>query len=224
VKVRLTVALLTLALLAAACGGSTTSAATSPGARKGVLELTSGACTGGSPTGSWFRMVQSGGSPGSGPYVANGDSQCNDKTVTLLAPGTDGGLRVGAYQPQPDPPFGKDGASLAAGVIKPAVFFAVPFGISTNPMDPQTGRKVPVPSITIAGKKLTADLTAVSVSWNGQHFNQGAPKPGGDGDAAGTYDEATRRYTLDWTSVIKGGPFNGFIGVWHFEGAFRASA
>jgi hypothetical protein len=169
-------------------------------------------------------MVQPGGSPGSGPYVANGDSPCTDKALTPLAPGTEGGLRVGGYQPQPDPPFGTGGASLAAAVIKPVSFFAVPFGISTNPTDPQTGRKVPVPSITIVGKKLTADLSAVSVSWNGQHFNQGAPKPGGDGDAVGTYDGATGRYALDWTSVIKGGPFNGFIGVWHFEGAFRASA
>jgi hypothetical protein len=59
------------------------------------------------------------------------------------------------------------------------------------------------------------------VSWNGQQFNQGAPKPGGGGQASGTYDKATGRYTLDWTSAIKGGPFDGFIGVWHLEGIYR---
>jgi len=108
-------------------------------------------------------------------------------------------------------------------VIKPAAFFAVPFGISSNPTDPQTGRKVPAPSLTISGSTLRADFSALSVGWNGQFFNQGAPKPGAKGDATGTFDPSTKHYSVDWTSAIKGGPFNGFTGVWHLEGTFRAT-
>src|SRR5207253_6539781 len=130
---------------------------------------------------------------------------------------TDGGLRVGDYQPQPNPPFAQDGASRSAAVIQPIAFFAVPFGLSTNPTDPQTGRKVPSPTLKVDGSELTADLSALSVSWNGQYFNQGA------GRATGTIDTGSGRYRLDWTSPIKGGPFNGFTGVWHFEGSFKGS-
>ena len=228
---QLTIAVLGLAALAlGACGGGGSASegasedATNADSPKGVLEVEAGACTGPAPTGSWFRMIQPGGKPGSGPFVTNGDSSCTDKGVTPLSAGTDGGLRVGDYQPQPDPPFGDGGASKSAAVIAPATFFAVPFGMSTNPTDPQTGEKVPAPSVTIDGSKLRANLSAVSVSWNGQHFNQGAPKPGAKtGEATGTFDEATHRYTLEWTSLIKGGPFNGFTGVWHLEGTFRST-
>ena len=69
----------------------------------------------------------------------------------------------------------------------------------------------------VDGSELTADLSALSVSWNGQYFNQGA------GRATGTIDTGSGRYRLDWTSPIKGGPFNGFTGVWHFEGSFKGS-
>src|SRR5205823_3087518 len=77
--------------------------------RSGMLQLAAGSCTASPPTGSWFRMVQPGGTPDKGPYVDNGDSPCPDKAVTPLSPGTDGGLRVGDYQPQPNPPFAQDG-------------------------------------------------------------------------------------------------------------------
>ena len=218
-------ALVLVAVALAGCGGDDEpdESASAGDRRTGVLEVDAGACTGDEPTGSWFRMVQPGGTPEDGPYVDNGDSSCADKTVTPLSPGTDGGLRIGDYQPQPEPPFGDGGASRSAAVIEPAAFFAVPFGISTNATDPQTGRKVPAPTLSVDGDDVRADLSALSVSWNGQHFNQGAPKPGGEGSATGTFDESTGRYTLDWTSLIEGGPFNGFVGVWHFEGMFRTS-
>jgi cell division septation protein DedD len=41
--------------------------------------------------------------------------------------------------------------------------------------------------------------------------------------ASGTYDAATGRYTLTWTSTIVGGPFDKFAGQWHLEGTFRAA-
>src|SRR3954453_9619350 len=119
----------------AACGDARgdSGRAASGSAESGVLEIAAGTCSSTPASGSWFRMVQPGGSPDRGPYVDNGDSPCADKGMTPLAPGADGGLRVGAYQPQPDPPFDGRGASGSQAVIKPVTFFAVPFGISSNP-------------------------------------------------------------------------------------------
>lgn len=42
--------------------------------------------------------------------------------------------------------------------------------------------------------------------------------------ATGTYDPKTHHFTLDWTSLIVGGPFNRFTGQWHLEGTFQPSA
>jgi hypothetical protein len=38
---------------------------------------------------------------------------------------------------------------------------------------------------------------------------------------AGTYDRSIHAYSLEWTSHIDGGPFNGFTGMWHLEGTFE---
>jgi hypothetical protein len=215
-----------VSLLASACGddsGGSGAAASGGEALTGLLRLAPGACdAGGVPAGSWFKMVQPNGTVDTGPYVANPDSACAGQAVTVLSPGSDGGLRAGAHQPQPEPNFTDTGGSASAAVIQPALFFAVPFGISTNETDPQTGERVPAPNVRADGTDLSADLSSISVSWNGQHFNQGAPKPGDDGaGAAGTFDPATGAYTLDWTSEIDGGPFDGFTGVWHLEGTFE---
>lgn len=42
--------------------------------------------------------------------------------------------------------------------------------------------------------------------------------------ATGTYDSKTKKFTLDWTSLIVGGPFNSFTGVWHLEGVVKERA
>jgi len=39
--------------------------------------------------------------------------------------------------------------------------------------------------------------------------------------ASGTFNAKTRRFELDWTSLIVGGPFNGFTGIWHLTGTFE---
>jgi hypothetical protein len=49
---------------------------------------------------------------------------------------------------------------------------------------------------------------------------QGA-KPGLTAGPTGTYDAATKRYVLEWSSQIVGGPFNNFTGIWHLEGVFE---
>ncbi|MCM6777841.1 hypothetical protein NDR87_30575 [Nocardia sp. CDC159] len=222
----------------------------------GLFRFTPGSAQGDQVSGTWFRMVQPGGTPDKGPYMPNGDSPVQNGSTTLLEPGTAGGLRTGGFQSEPNPGFAQ-GNSLASSITKPTRFFAVEFGISTNPVDPQTGRKVPPPTVVNNGGKLTADLSAWAASWNDQEFNQGAPKPpekdgpqvagteqvqrvwdwvaqkwfdqpksdAPQGPAAtGSYDPQTRRFTLQWTSLIVGGPFNGFTGVWHLEGVFEPAA
>ena len=207
---------------------STASAATgaSSGKLVGTFKISSGSCTTAAVSGSYFRMVQSGGTTTAGPYVSNTDSSCTNKTYSALTAGTDGGLITGSYQPEPTPPFDASHNGTADKITKPTKFYAVDFAVSTNAKDPQTGASVPVPEISVdAAGKLTGDLSAVGVAWNGQQFNQGAPKPKGASSAGttgpnGTFTAATGAYVLEWTSKISGGPFNGFTGVWHLEGSF----
>src|SRR5690349_13949643 len=130
-------ALLVISLLAArpaaAAGGASL---------VGTFALTGGACQSGGASGTYFRMVQPSGTVANGPFVSNGDSACADKTYTLLAPGSDGGLVTGANQPAPSPAFDGQGNSLANRITVPAVFFGVKFGLSTDPTDRQSGAKV----------------------------------------------------------------------------------
>jgi hypothetical protein len=195
----------------------------------GLFAVDAGQCAdAGVTTGSYFRMVQPGGDPESGPFVDNVDAGCGDASFTPLAPGTDGGLVTGEYQPQPDPPFTGDSQGGAADtILEPAPFFAIDFAVSTNEVDPQTSTDVPEPSLTAADDgSLGGDLSAWGVAYSGQFFNQGSPKPDGSrpGNTAGpsgTYDPSTKKFVLEWTSLIVGGPFDGFTGIWHLEGTFE---
>ncbi|KAA0022713.1 hypothetical protein [Antrihabitans cavernicola] len=249
-------AVVATALLAGAGCSADSDAATTPAGPQplvGLFRITAGTVDGQNVSGSWFRMVQPGGTPAAGPYMPNGDSPVPGGGATLLEPGTEGGLRVGGYQSEPQPGFA-DGNSLAASIMKPTKFFGVEFATSTNAIDPQTQNPAAAPSVTDEGGKLTADLSAWAASWNNQEFNQGAPKPPqrtgaqvagaaqvkqawdwvsktwlklpekteSEGPpATGTYDADAKKYTLEWTSLIVGGPFNGFTGVWHLEGTFE---
>lgn len=212
-------------LLAAGCAGSAGAAKGPAGTSlSGVFRIAPGECRSGAVSGSWFRMVQPGGTVQAGPFVNNPDAPCADRTSTPLSPGKDGGLRTGAFQPQPASPFVAGGNSAATAVTQPQRFFAVLFGVSTNARDPQTRKPVSAPAIRVNGGTLTGSLSAWAVSWNGQQFNQGAPKPDGSGAGVhGSYDATTHHYSLDWTSRVVGGPFNNFIGVWHLEGTFQAA-
>lgn len=190
---------------------------------EGLFRVEEGQCGGGEgvTSGSYFRMVDS-----SGSHVGNGDSPCDDDTYTPLSPGADGGLVTGDYQPHPDPAFDATGNGLNDKITQPQGFFGTEFSTATNPTDPQTDTDVPPPTITNDGGTLSGDVRAFAAAWNNQHFNQGSPKPDGSkrGNTTGpegTYDPDTGRYTLDWTSEIEGGPFDGFTGAWHFEGTFE---
>jgi hypothetical protein len=218
-------------LLAAACGGGDgeTGPGGGGGALNGLFGITAGECSDAAVTaGSYFRMVQSGGNAQDGPFVPNGDSPCGDNTFTPLRPGTDGGLQTGDFQPAPDPAFDDNGNGTATLITEPTPWFAITFANATNQTDPQTGAEAQPPSITNDGGTLSGDLGAFAASWNGEHFNQGSPKPdgtmpGNTTAVSGTYDADTGAYTLEWTSQIVGGPFNNFTGVWHLEGSFEAA-
>jgi hypothetical protein len=217
-------------LMATACGGGGGKKNTSAGGQEalvGLFKLVPGMCSdAGVTSGTYFRMIQPGGQPGSGPYVPNGDSACGDKTWSPMTPGTDGGLRTGAFQPQDSTPFDAGGNGVSNKIAQPTKWFAVTYSVATNELDPQTNVKTKQPEIFVQGGKLSGDLSAYAAAWNGQHFNQGSPKPGGQrpgltSGPTGTYDAATKKFTLDWTSQIVGGPFNNFTGTWHFEGTFQ---
>ncbi len=191
----------------------------------GTFELTAGSCSGGVASGTYLRMVLSGGTNASGPYFSNSDSSCSDNTYTPLAPGTGGGLVTGSYQPEPSPAFDGSGNALADQITAPVPFEGVRFATSTNAIDPQTGLHAPAPSIDLNGTTLSGTLQSFGVSWNNQQFNQGSPKPDGSSPGnttpvTGTYNPSTGAYVLQWSSQVVGGPFNGFSAFWHLTGRF----
>jgi hypothetical protein len=219
------------ALVAAgACGGDDGKEAQGGSAGEslaGLFKIEGGQCSGAGVTaGSYFRMINPGGKIGEGPYISNGDSPCGDKTFSPMFPGSDGGLRTGVYQPEVSPPFDSGGNGATETVAKGVPFFAVRFAVATNQKDPQTSTDAALPAINVKDGKLSGNLSAFAASWNNQHFNQGSPKPDGSmpgltSGPTGTYDSATKKFMLEWTSQIVGGPFNNFTGVWHFEGTFE---
>jgi hypothetical protein len=191
----------------------------------GLFRFTPGAYSRGVATGSYIRLVLAGGTKEKGPFFPNPSSTAT--TYTLLRPGTDGGLRTGTYQPAPSPAFSGSGDALANRIIAPQRFALIQYSVQTSPKDPQTGADVPAPSISVSPDgRLSGQLQAFAAQWNKQHFNVGSPKPDGSfpgltTPVTGTYDAATKAYTLEWTSQIVGGAFNNFSAVWHFEGTFE---
>ncbi|MEA2193707.1 MAG: hypothetical protein QOG42_141 [Solirubrobacteraceae bacterium] len=194
-----------------------TGAAASPKPLVGTFRLTPGKYSGGKATGTYFRMITKSG------YFKNPDSSSSNKTYTLGTPGTDGGLVTGKFQSHPSPAFTSNGSARANKIVKPQSFSGIKFSVATLPTDPQSKKKVPAPRIVTSGGKLSGQVQAFTAEWNSLYFNQGAPKPGGGGGSvSGTYNAKTHHFVLTWKSKIKGGPFNGFTGDWHFEGTFKA--
>ncbi len=221
-----------VACLAAACGSSTSSTSAAPSSAKpsgthvlaGTFDIAPGTCTTGTatPGGSWFQMLGHGGA-----VVKNSFGGCANPDYTPLKPGTKGGLVSGTYEPNPTPAFSESNA-LADEIVKPVSFFGSDFALATQAVDPQTGKSVPKPSVTSTAGVLSGNLEAIDAAYNGAYFNQGSPKPGG------TYPGTTKavsgtiscsgNYTLEWQSLIVGGAFNGYTGVWHLTGTFVPAA
>ncbi len=221
-----------VALLAlSACGGSSSpsgAAAKDSGALTGMLALTAGACSGATPTGSYFRMISPGGKPDAGPFVKNGDSTCTDKNYSLMAPGSEGGLKLGEFQDFPAKPFDAKGNGLVSTIIKPVTFFGIAFALSCAKTDAQTKAETTPPTLTAdAAGKVTGTMSCWQAAYNNAYYNQGAPKPDGSTPGftspkvTGTYDKASGKVVLDWSSLIAGGAFNNFGGSWHLEGTLQ---
>jgi hypothetical protein len=210
-----------------------------PGASKlnGLLRLDPGTqSVAGTISGSFFTMEHD------GIRVLNGSSPFYDSTYTPLRPGSDGGLSTVKYQPAPSPAFagGDTGGSLASSITQPQAFLNINFAITTDPVDRQTGLPSPLPEIYEKDGKLFGQTSAWDAQWNGLSFNQGAPKPdgsypvnpgrtpsfgnGGTVAVFGTYDSATRHFTLKWQSLIISGPFDTYSGEWNLEGTFEPAA
>jgi len=184
----------------------------------GTFSIDDAVCDSAEVSGSYFRMLQPGGSVTDGPFIPNADSACVDTTYTGLTAGTDDGLVTGAYQPAPDPAFDEAGNGLADAIFAPVPFFAVAFAGATDPAET-------MPTLSATDGVLTGDLSAFTAYYGASSFNQGAPKPDGAGEApTGTIDPETGAYVLDWTSQIVGGSFNDFVGVWHLEGTFTPNS
>jgi hypothetical protein len=151
-------------------------------------------------TGSYFRMIY----PGGGKYFKNPYSADTNKTYTLIVAGTEGGLRTGVLQPAPTPAFGPHGNSLAGRIIRPTDFAGIDFGLAT---------KGTAPAISVSGGRLSGQVKGFTAEWNNLVFSQGGP-------VTGSYNAQTHVYVLSWSSLISGGPFNGFTGSWHLTGSF----
>jgi hypothetical protein len=189
------------------------SAAMFEGDLVGTFSIDDAVCDTAEVSGSYFRMQQP-----DGNYIPNADSACVDTTYSGLTAGTDGGLVAGVHQPAPDPAFDPTGNATADAIFAPVPFFGVAFAGATDPAEA-------VPMLTSTDGVLTGDLAAFTAYYGGGNFNQGAPKPDGTGEApVGTIDPETGAYVLEWTSLISGGSFNGFTGVWHLEGTFTPNS
>lgn len=215
---RIATGLLGLSLITAAVAiapGGASSASSK--ALNGTFKLKAGSYSDGKARGTYFRMIY----PGGKKYFPNPDSKASDKTYILGRPGRDGGLVTGRHQPSPKPAFDGKGNARANGILRPGSFTGIRFSAVTLKRDPQSEQSVAAPSARVDGRRLTVRLPGYTVQWNEQTFNQGAPKPDGSGAAAtGTYNAKTKRFVFEWRSRVVGGPFNGFTGLWHFEGTF----
>ncbi len=127
------------------------------------------------------------------------------------------GISTNAVDPQtraalPVPSVTRTGTELTADVSA--------WAASWNNQEFNQGAPKPVArtDAAAAGQEQVAKAwDVVSQRWLAQPAAAKATGP----TATGTFDPATRHFTLDWTSHIQGGPFNDFTGVWHLEGVFE---
>jgi hypothetical protein len=93
---------------------------------------------------------------------------------------------------------------------------------SWNNQNFNQGAPKPVPN---TGAKSPGEKQAQQ-AWNfvSQRWLGASPRATVTGaGATGTFNAKTGQFVLHWTSLIVGGPFNGFTGLWHLEGVYHAS-
>lgn len=74
-----------------------------------------------------------------------------------------------------------------------------------------TGGPAPSGIVDDQTNTITMDLSSWFAWWNGTTFNQG-------GSATGSYDPVSGAFTLNWSKLIVGGPFDGATGYWQLNG------
>lgn len=210
-----------------AFGAAPPANAANPVTLVGTFTLTPGTCNPVTKTvtGSYFRLIFPHGNVNTGFFFENTSSPCTDKSYTILKPGAQGGLATGTYQRGPRHAFTPTGNARANAIVQPVLFATAELSLFTQPIDPQTGRAAPPPSVVESGGRLRGQVEALSLAWNKVFINQGSPKPGGvrpglTVPVKGTYNARTHAFVLAWTSQIVGGPFTGFIGLWYLTGTF----
>lgn len=94
------------------------------------------------------------------------------------------------------------------------------WGVTWNHQVFNQGAPKPVPD---TAAKAPGQAKAEKVwDWVAGTYLESAPAPTITGKSAtGTYDAKTGAFVLEWTSLIQGGPFNRFIGLWHLQGTFE---
>ena len=97
--------------------------------------------------------------------------------------------------------------------------------MSTNAKDLQSGEATRVPALHADGGKLAGTSPPWMRRGTSSRSTRARPSrtarsPGNTTAPTGTYNAATGRYSLTWTSQIVGGPFDKFTGLWHLEGTF----
>jgi hypothetical protein len=225
-----TIALAAAAMLAAiglsGCGGQA-KAATVTRLPAGLFTLTAGACTTADarPTGSYLIVI----SAAANKAVKNPKSGCANHDYTLLKPGTDGGLAVGRFQPQPSPAFDAKRDSTAVRIFAPVDFGPFAVGFATTPRDEQDAPggapAYPVPAATVSGTTLNVDLRSLVVTYAGppsstckSSFGLGCWELGSK-SASGNYDATTRHFVIDWFAGQSFTPKGDSVEV-HLEGSF----
>ncbi|BDD83224.1 hypothetical protein TPB0596_29870 [Tsukamurella pulmonis] len=151
------------------------------------------------------------------PGFAGGDSRSGSVITPTKFFDVLFGISTNAVDPQtraplPAPSVTRTGTTLTADVSA--------WAASWNNQEFNQGAPKPVPrtDAAAAGQEQVARAwDVVSQRWLAQPAAAKSTGPA----ATGTFDAATRRFTLDWTSHIQGGPFNDFTGVWHLEGVFE---
>lgn len=233
---RLSASAFILAITLSSCGftdGTSLIETGRNGELDGTFRIEQGICgVSGPVSGSWYRMVEPGGSIKDGPFVTNYDSICPDQVYSLLSPGSVG-FRSGEFQEHPKPAFDAATNGLATEIFGPTKFYSVNFSVGTEEVSPITGETLDPPRFFATNdsldsgsveRALTASLESLHVAWNGEIFEQGAPHPegivGGTTVPRGTINLETGRYLLEWTSQVQQGIFAGYTGVWHIEGTF----
>lgn len=99
-------------------------------------------------------------------------------------------------------PFGPNPVSVFTGDGTMA-----PFGGA-----PVVGGPVPSGTVDADAGTISLDLSAFTAYWNGTNFNQGSST------VTGTYNGGTGAFSVSWSSLINGGPFDGNTGDWTMQG------